>query len=479
MEQSAGMELTDEMQVQMTMRISPRLIAANHILELSAIELQQFVQQEIEENPALELTESINCPTCGEVMVDGVCYTCTNVQGGTKPEPGTFDQSEAYMDEGTWQSPAARDPADEFDVLSVIAAPMTLSERLLSDLAPLLKDDDQRRIAEYLVGNLDDNGYLRCSTAEIARTLGLPHEQVKEVLGYLQSLEPVGVGARNLQECLLIQLAHLENQGHGLPLARAIVANYFDELGTHKYSKIAQALNVDLGRVMEAAHEIRDKLTPFPAQHDGNRARSAPTETPRYILPDIAIRQGDNGLEVEVVESRRFVLRLNRTYHEMWRAVESKAMDLSLQDRRHIRRYITRAKLFMANLEQRRRTMQKIGDFLAEFQEDYLLYGVRHLKPLTRAMVAAYTGMHESTVSRATAGKWVMIPSGKVIPCSDFFASALNVKDVIRELVATETEPLTDQHIAELLSEQGYHIARRSVAKYRDQLGILPSALRN
>jgi RNA polymerase sigma-54 factor len=162
----------------------------------------------------------------------------------------------------------------------------------------------------------------------------------------------------------------------------------------------------------------------------------------------------------------------------MWRQVEGRPRDFSDKDREHIRHYISRAKMFMANLNQRRQTMQKIGDFLAGYQEEFLVHGIRYLKPLTRAMVAHYTGMHESTVSRATAGKWVMIPSGKVIPFSDFFTPALNVKDVIKELIESEEEPLTDQQITERLAAYGHHIARRTVAKYRDQLGILPSSLR-
>jgi RNA polymerase sigma-54 factor len=143
-----------------------------------------------------------------------------------------------------------------------------------------------------------------------------------------------------------------------------------------------------------------------------------------------------------------------------------------------VRQYVSRAKMFMANLNQRRQTMQKIATVLTEYQADFLTQGVRHLKPMTRAMVAAATGMHESTVSRATAGKFVMLPSGQVIPFSDFFTAALNVKDVIKDLIAHESTPMTDQDIVEKLHAYGHFIARRTVAKYRDQLGILPSSLR-
>src|SRR5918911_1614823 len=167
------MELTTEQQQeqQMTMRISPRLIAANHILELSSMELQEVMQQEVEENPALEVTEYVNCPRCGALMVDTPCHTCARGRNTAGPDPATFDMSEAYLDTGTWHATSMGNREEEFDPLSLVAAQMRLSERLLSDLAPLLTSPGQERIAEYLIGNLDDNGFLCCSVAEVASVL--------------------------------------------------------------------------------------------------------------------------------------------------------------------------------------------------------------------------------------------------------------------------------------------------------------------
>ncbi len=471
------MDMTNEMQQQMSMRISPRLIQANHVLELSSMELQEYMQHELQDNPALDMTDAAHCPQCGTPMVDAVCHVCARAQNPTGPDATSFDSSESYMDMGTYSNTTARD--DEFDPLSLVAAQMTLSERLLADLAPVLSTPSQMSIAEYLVNSLDDNGYLQASISEVASVLGVSNDDVQEVLSRLQALEPVGIGARDLQECLSIQLAYLESQGYGNAVAKCIVRDHFGELGEHKYGRIAHALGVSQDEVTEAAHFIRERLNPFPAQQDSTQHRSAPNEVPRYMMPDVIIRQGEGGLEVDVVESRRFVMRITPSYQDMWREVQNKPLEFSDKDREHIRHYISRAKMFMANLNQRRQTMQKIGDFLAEHQEEFLTQGVRYLKPLTRAMVAQYTGMHESTVSRATAGKYVMIPSGRVIPFSDFFTPALNVKDVIKELIDGEKAPLTDQEIMERLAEHGYHIARRTVAKYRDQLGILPSSLRN
>ena len=285
--------------------------------------------------------------------------------------------------------------------------------------------------------------------------------------------------ARDLQECLLIQLKYLANQGNGNALAYSIVKDHFAELGAHKYNHIAQHLHVTAEDVVAAARFIREELNPFPAHQDNSQQRSAPIDLPRYVLPDIAIRSDGNDLQVEVVESHRLLLRLNQTYAETWQAIQRQPATLSEQDRKHVRQHVARANIVVASLNKRRQTMQKIGDFLANYQKDFLLYGPRHLKPLTRSMVAEYVGLHISVVSRATSGKWIMIPSGKVIPCSDFFKASLNVKDVIKEVIEEEDKPMTDQLIVERLAQRGHNVARRTVAKYRDQLGILPSGLRS
>ena len=168
-------------------------------------------------------------------------------------------------------------------------------------------------------------------------------------------------------------------------------------------------------------------------------------------------------------------LRVIRTCKEM--GIKTVAV-FSEADRKHIQQYVSRAKMFMSNVNQRRETMAKIARALIQYQEDYLRQGVRHLRPLTRAQVASVTSLHESTVSRATAGKYVMLPSGQVVPFSDFFTASLSVKDVIKEIIVREGKPMTDREIVARLHDQGIRVARRTVAKYRSQLKILPSKLR-
>jgi RNA polymerase sigma-54 factor len=196
-----------------------------------------------------------------------------------------------------------------------------------------------------------------------------------------------------------------------------------------------------------------------------------------YILPDVIIAKGESDFEVEVVESRRFMLRVNPMYTRISSELP-KSGALSSEDKRHVQQYVGRAKLFIANINQRRQTIHNITNCLVDKQRDFLEKGVRHLRPLSRAAVAAELGIHESTVSRATAAKYVMLPDGEVIPFSHFFTPSLSVKDIIKEMIEKEGRPLTDAQIAERLRERGIEIARRTVAKYRMQLDILPSSLR-
>jgi RNA polymerase sigma-54 factor len=258
------------------------------------------------------------------------------------------------------------------------------------------------------------------------------------------------------------------------------VEDFLEDLGKHKFNRIAQQLGVDSRDVEEGWEFIKTQLNPHPAGgSEGIPTRTGPRPVQGYIIPDVIITIKDNGkFDVEVVESKRFALSVNSMYQQLLAQVSGSNGQYSEEEREHIQHYVSRAKMFIANINQRRQTMQKITDFLVAYQEDFLRQGIRHLKPLTRAMLAEQTGIHESTVSRATASKYVMLPTGEVIPFSNFFTASLSVKDIIKDMIDKEDEPLTDQEIANRLKDYGYSVARRTVAKYRDQLDILPSSLR-
>jgi RNA polymerase sigma-54 factor len=457
MDMSMGMDLLPQQQ----MRASPALIALNNMLVLSTLELQQLVQQELEENPALEQIENEDalCSRCGRPLSGATCIYCLHED---------LKLAEAERDDASVPSD------DEFDPLLAIAAPMSLHESLLRDLHISLPEGEHA-IADYLVGSLDEQGFLDSSIEEIATMLRVAPEPVERVLRRLQELGPAGVGARNVQECLLIQLDRLERNGPNNPHIRTIISNHWLDLGEHRYGAIAHALGISYEEVVAARDFMRQNLRPFPLERASDG--STPLDT-SFLAPDVIIREEDDRLAVEVVESRRFYLRLSPLYQELSQAIVQRQQEVSTEEREHLNIFVSRARLFLTNMRQRRETIRRIAEYLVERQEGFLRHGVRHLAPLTRAEVAAVIGVHESTVSRATANKYVQVPSREIVPFRTFFTASLSVKDVIAELIANEKTPLTDQEIVETLRQRGFDVARRTVAKYRGQLGILPSTLR-
>lgn len=459
---------------QQQMKVSPRLVAANHILQLSSLELQQAISSELAENPALELIDVPTCPTCGTQLQGSLCPNCLRRQ---KPDNDLVDGPDS--NDEPYYGGNLRSTDEDFDPITQVAAEISLQERLLTELRAVVQPR-YMHVAEYLVGNLDERGYLTCSIEEAAYECDADETDVELVLKLLQTLEPPGIGARNLRECLMIQLEYLSTVSVHQPYAKEIISTHLNELGEHKFSKIAQDLHVSSDVVAEVWDFIKRELNPNPAsefspvsgQNDSRETRSS------YVLPDVIISERDGEFEVEVVESKRFLLRVSPVYSQLGAELERDGERFSDDEKRHIQQYVARAKLFIANINQRRQTIHRITTCLVECQQDFLKEGVRHLKPLTRAAVASRLGIHESTVSRATASKYVMLPNGEVIPFSNFFTASLSIKDVIEELIGNERNPLTDAEIAERLAQRGIHVARRTVAKYRMQLKILPSSLR-
>jgi RNA polymerase sigma-54 factor len=477
------MDLSVDMNFEQTPRVSPTLIAVNTILALSSQELQTLIKQEAEENPALEIVEHDTCVICGEALHNGVCLNCLRTGNTRSTNSDVSDDfnfgSLGYNEEGyvSRGSGGADDP--DFDPISLVASESTMRERLMLDLRSVLNSEDYR-IADYLLGSLDDRGFLTMSVDAIAHELGVSAGDVERVLQVMQKNGPPGVGARDPRECLLLQLDFIkQEEGREPPNVRNILTDYFVELGEHKFGLIAQRLGISPDAVDEAREYIRTNLTPYPVAFAGEDVATwGSLSKAQYVAPDVIIREVDSDLQVEVVESRRFFMRLNPLYNQMALDLRNKSTSLSEDDKRHIQQYVSRTKLFISNIKQRRETMAKIARTLIAYQEDFLRNGIRHLRPLTRAQVAEATGLHESTVSRATAGKFVMLPNRQVIPFSDFFTASLSIKDVIKEIIEREGRPMADREIVARLRERGIRIARRTVAKYRSQLGILPSTLR-
>jgi RNA polymerase sigma-54 factor len=472
------LDLGQEFTANQTLKVSPRLVAANYILELSSQELQQQINTELSENPALELVETPTCRVCGTELQGSICPRCIQRQKSGSSTTFGAEQSNysSYEDGADLRNRGAPDDED-FDPLTRVASEQTLAEKLLMDMGAALPEEDMT-IAEYLVGSLDEKGYLAVKLDDVAYELDVSLDRVRAVLRVLQAQEPVGIGARNLRECLALQIAHLEERGLSQPHALEIVTQFLTELGEHKFGRIAHELKISHQEVEEVWEFVKSKLNPHPAHGFSSTNASDRDTRAMYIIPDVVISKGVDEFEVEVVESRRFVLRINPMYTRLSADLHRSGASMNPDEKRHVQQYVGRAKLFIANINQRRQTLFNITRCLVDQQREYLEHGVRHLRPLSRAAVAQELGVHESTVSRATASKYVMLPNGEVIPYAHFFTPSLSVKDIMKEVIEKEGKPLTDSEIVERLKDKGIHIARRTVAKYRMQLAILPSSLR-
>ena len=334
--------------------------------------------------------------------------------------------------------------------------------------------DTLKPTAEMIIGNIDDNGYLQSSVDELSYATNIPADQINNVVNTIQSFYPPGVGARNLRECLMLQLARV---GRMETLEYTLVRDHLDALGRHRYADIAKLLEISPSEVQQAAERI-SHLEPHPGRE------FAPDDN-QYIVPEIFVNKvGD---EFVVTTNNEYVphLRISNTYKDIMSQSDSPN---DVKD--YIRDKIRAGKFLIKSLHQRQQTILNIAREIVKRQHDFMENGVSHLKPMTMLQIAEVVGVHETTVSRAVSGKYMETPQG-VYEMKYFFTSGIHtsdgvgmsntsIKEVLLDMVKKEQprRPLSDDQIVQVLKDKGIIIARRTVAKYRSELNILPSTLR-
>jgi len=457
------MELTQALDQRLT--VSPQLILANKLLQYSSAELDQAISQELARNPALELDESRLCPRCKRPLPRCRC------RKGERPLRRHERGDEA------WSAPPP-------DIEEVAARPLlspapSLADHLLQQARLHLPPHDLT-IAVYLIDSLDERGFLCADLDELALEMSVESGRVEQIVALLQTLDPPGIAARDARECLLLQLQDLDRRGRGHSLAQAIVRDHWEALGRYALAEIARATGCSSGDVQAAIQFIRDNLCPFPAYTSWGDQHHTPVEpTAAPPEPDVIIYARGSGAqtlyEIELPEQEAYPLRISPTCAEAVKEMRALPAGESWEEWQSL---CMQARLFIKSLEQRWQTLHRIVRFLVDYQRPFLRYGQRRMRPLTRAALAAALGLHESTVSRAVAGKYVQLPDGCIVPLACFFDRAAPVREAIKELVAQEEKPLSDREIAARLKDQGFVVSRRTVTKYRNALHILPSWLR-
>lgn len=466
-------------QLKQEMKINPRLYQAMDLLYMPLMDLQQHIKQEMLNNPFLDLEEPLVDEEdltaddemdeeeidWEEILLDGFDA------GGRKAE---YEQKEYYQ--------PVRVEEDD------------LSDHLRDQLKLMRFSPREMLLGEEIIGNIDEDGYLACSLDEVISGLNewaeengeewssdgesldpFTLDEAEAMLAQIQQFDPPGIAARDLRECILLQLRDLEQ---GDTLTYRIVDEYFDELVNHRWSEISKELNIDAKDVQAASDKI-SKLDPKPGLKHS-------VDPDNYVTPDLIVDKIDGEYHVFLNDTSMPRLKLSRAYREIARD-KSKFKG---ENKEFISNKLNSANWMIQAIEQRRQTMLKVMNFIVDRQREFFERGVQYLKPLTLREVAEVIDMHESTVSRVTNEKYVQTPRG-VYHLKFFFSSGLSttsgedvsatgIKDKIEKLVEDEDpkDPYTDQTIVDILKEEGIQIARRTVAKYRDQLGILSARMR-
>ncbi len=450
--------------------MTPELRQAITVLQLSSLDLTSYIEQQLQENPLLEIHEDeAGTSEDPQMIEDGRSAG----EGSGEAADTSIDWEEYFSDSSDLGFTRREDPGErDYTYENFLSQAPTLIDHLMMQLKLSPCRGVDRAVGEYLIGNIDDNGYLRVSLQEAAAALKVTTAKVAEVLSVIQGFDPPGVGARNLVECLLIQVRQLGIENDVLV---RMIENHLLDLAKGKINRIAQCLGVTVREVQEAA-DILKTLDPKPGR---NFSRSNNTN---YIVPDIVLEKVDG--EYVIIINDISIPRI--TINSIYRSVLTQEKNYDPSTRRFVESKLNAAAWLIRSIEQRRLTLYKVANCLVELQREFLDHGVKYLKPLNLKTVAEMVGLHESTVSRATSNKYIQTPQG-VFEMKYFFSNGLcnssgsstsaeSIKKMLQEIIASEDPctPLNDQKIAEIFRKKGIMISRRTVAKYRDELGIPP-----
>lgn len=459
------MQMSQKMSLQL--KQSPQQVLLSTLLQLPVLRLEQRIRMELETNPLLEEdleTEEIQEP-------EQTLELETDDKGDYEEEPEI--DWEMVLNDDSYDYKIPRDEgAEGFEKPNV--SPVTLSEHLLNQLHLTRLSPKEIEIGEYIIWNIDEDGYLSCPVETIAENLGVSAEEVERVLKVIQSFEPAGIAARDLKECLLIQL----RENGKSKTAIKIIENHFDDFKNKRFEKIAADMDISLSKVKKACEEI-SKMDPKPGE-----GHFTPAEN--YIVPDMIVEKVDGDFVVTLNDSNIPRLRINNTYKKL--LLDKK--NIPRETKEYIKKRLEQARWLINSIHQRRDTMIKVMKAIIKKQRDFFDKGEGHLKPMVLKDIADEIGMDISTVSRVTSGKYVQTDHG-VYELRYFFSEGIKsvdgkeisnrrIKERIKEIIANEPpkNPLNDQQIADILKKEGINLARRTIAKYREEMRIPIARLR-
>lgn len=468
-----GYDLTIEQTQKLVM--TPELIQAIKILQCNIQELDAYVQDQLLTNPVLE--QETEGHREQEDVAEDALGAMKEAPAAAEPDwqeyiRGSYEEGR----DGQWDRQWIERSDDDGNLYErYVTSDMTLPEHLLFQMQFALDTEEEQRIGRYIIESLDENGYMTLTTEEIGRALHVAEDQVAPVLRVIQTLDPAGVGAQDLRECLLIQL---ENLGLLSDAFRQVVTEHLEDLADNRLNTIAKAVGITAEEVQQMGDVIRT-LEPKPG-----RQFSTGEET-KYIIPDVFVEKTEDGYQVTVNGSSSPQLKVSPYYRQLLhQAKDDDQLSAYLSER------VNSALWLIRSIDQRKQTIYNVAEAIVRAQRDFFDKGSKYLKTLTLRDIAEDVGIHESTVSRSINGKYLQCSHG-IFELRHFFSAGVkagsgegvssnSVKEFIKEIVEKEDpkKPYSDQALAGLLEEKGFRISRRTVAKYRDELHILSSSKR-
>ncbi len=476
-----ALEIKLQQKLSQNLVLTPQLQQAIKMLQLGHQDYVEVVERELMENPALEEVghEGGSDSDRKDAEKDHTELSFTDsVEETDRGDIRRESKTEEFEFNGQFYENARKGsaPVDAVSALEgTVSAPEGLSSHLMWQIQTSDLDTTQRQLANYIIGNLDHNGFLELDLEMVADSLNIPAEYCEQVLRVIQTLDPIGVGARDLKECLLIQL---DSVGKRDTLVWKLVSSYLSEIEVRNYDSILKSENLEKEVLYEAIKELQG-LEPRPA-------RSFSIDPPQYIAPDVYVKKAGRDYVISLNDSGLPRIALSKDYTGL---ISSGAKGLSGKDKEYLQDKIKSAQWLIKSIHQRQQTIYKVTESVMKYQREFLDKGVSGLRPLVLREVAEDVELHESTISRVTSNKYVHTPHG-VYELKFFFSSRLSsgdgdvsseaVKERIRDIVGKEDpkKPLSDQQLVVNLKSEGVNIARRTVAKYREMLGILSSSRR-
>ena len=480
------MESRLDLRLSQKLIMTPQLQQAIKLLQLSRLELSQALSIELLENPLLEDEiiaddDMIPSESAEKEKKDDYIQENSDVEKDGSAE-GTdefnFIWEDYYGDNRNEGRDAGYFPSSQEEMPSydqTLSRPVDLTEHLFWQLRLSTSDNKDEDIGTMIIGNIDDDGYLRATSDELSRLLNVSNEDIERLIKLIQGFDPIGVCARDLKECLLIQAEQLELKE---TLVEDIILNHLEDIEKRNYQKIAKKINVPIDEIIKAVKVI-EGLEPKPG-------RAYSVSEPHYIIPDVFVVKSDGDYLIYLNEDGLPKLRISPFYRRLLRAKR----DVPEPTLDYMEKKFKSAIWFMKSIEQRNRTIYRVAESIVKFQREFFDKGIEHLKPLVLRDVAADISMHESTISRATTNKYMFTPQG-IFELKYFFStgiskgdgnvmSSLSVQQMIKEIVNDEDgkRPLNDQEIAERLKAKNINIARRTVAKYRKGMNISATTMR-